>query len=246
MRHGRVNRAVEVVPLAPDRATLRVLIDPGSVPEATPEVERAWRELRSRNPRLFNGEILSVREIDAGRGEIRCRRDTYQRLAVQHMVEAGVEQLAVNGVLVARDRAGREHVLLGRRGHGTRMYGGLWEVGPAGGIDPPGPGVDRIEHAGLVAQLAREVHEEANLDRAVEEARAVAVVYDGIARSYDIVLRVDLPGVLDDPGSPPRPRQWEYEELRWVAVAEVRGFARAHEGEMVGATRAILGFLGWA
>ncbi len=122
---------------------LNVSID-GAAPEADErteqKIEATWAKLTEANPRLFDGPILALAQFNPATGAVVCRRDTYRRLTVQGEVETGVVLMAVNGVITARDRAGVEHVLLGRRSVSTRMYGGMWELIPAGGLEPPREG----------------------------------------------------------------------------------------------------------
>ena len=220
---------VEVIRLGAGVRRVRVEIEAGEPPAPGEEVERAWREMLRANPRLHNGPVLSVMSIDAATGVIRARRDTYQRLVVQPRVMTGVRQLSVTGV-VERDGS----VLLGRRGGETRMYPGMWELGPAGGVEPPGPGVRAFGHGALLDELRRESREEAGLEIGGEGA-PLAVVFDGLAQSYDVVLRVEA---LSGPAR--GEAGWEYQELRWVAWGELRQFERSHSGEIIGPTRALI------
>jgi ADP-ribose pyrophosphatase YjhB (NUDIX family) len=219
----------------PRGVRLRITIEPGEPPPPTPEVVQRWEALGANNPRLYNGPVLSVRHIDSRRGIIRCRRDTYQRLIVQPQVQTGVQQLSVTGVLIARDQAGRPAVLLGQRSGETRMYAGLWELGPAGGIEPPRG--TQLDHEALVAQLHREIQEETSLHTA-GDAEALAIVCDPLARSHDIALRMDL-------GSAPplTQRGWEYQNVRWVRLDELPSLLREQSQEIIPPSRMLLRLL---
>lgn len=232
---------IEAVAL-PRGVVVRVARDPVP-PEAPPDsaIAREWDRQRAATPRLFNGAILSTLSIDAEAGEVLARRETYQRLVVQPRVMTGVRLLSVTGILVARDERGREHVLLGRRAAGVRLYGGMWEIGPSGGLPAPPAAVETLEADALAAHLADETHEEIGLDAGFGSARVVAVVRDHFARSDDVCLRVDA-GALD-PLRFLTPANWEYEEVKWVAADEFRTFAA--ENEMIAASRALAGVMGW-
>lgn len=231
---------VQVVRLDPGRP---VRVEIGARAEAGEDarVEAEWERKRGINPRLFDGPVLSVREIDAGRGMIRCEVESYKRLVVQPEVATGVELLSVTGVLTATDSAGRKRVLLGRRSHKTRMYGGMWQNCPAGGVDPVA-GVTCIDEGGLIAELLREVREESGLEP-VEGVggKPVAVIFDETARSHDLIVPVDMGAV----GNLATVRGWEYDELKWLDVGCVREFEEEEAGRIMAITRAVFGVMGW-
>jgi 8-oxo-dGTP pyrophosphatase MutT (NUDIX family) len=234
---------VEVLSVPREHArSLRVLIDrrPARVDaETARRTEEVWARKARENPRLFGGGVLSVESLDLARGIVRARADEYKRLVVRPEVETGVCQLSASAVLLAPDGRGRESVLLGKRGAGTRMYPGLWQVCPAGGVEPPGDGRDELTHADLAAEVAREMREEAGIELGEERPRALWIVRDVGASSCDIVLRVGLERAV--PAHPQRGALWEHDELRWVALAELGAFAREHR--LVSSTRAVLGQL---
>lgn len=237
---------VEAAPLAPGvRVQIARTPVPPDAPAGTPVHDR-WETLRRENPRLYNAGVLSVVSVDFERGEILCRRDTYQRLVVQPQVRTGVRQLSVTGVLSAPDRTGRLHVLLGRRGAGTRIYPGLWELGPSGGVPSPSPSIESLDARSLAACLYDEIAEEIGVDlhQTVACAGVCALVRDHIASSDDVILRLDLAGHLD-PGVPLPPANWEYEETRWVPVDELTSLDQAGDLAIIEASRALMRLLGW-
>jgi 8-oxo-dGTP pyrophosphatase MutT (NUDIX family) len=238
-----VNAASQGEPLVPGvrvvrlRGPIKVEIESGPIAAASVEVEAAWERMRALNPRLFDGPVLSVRAMDVGRGIVRCGLDSYKRLVVQPRVETGVRQLSVTGVVTAVDGSGRQRVLLGRRSHRTRMYGGMWQNCPAGGIDPEAGAVE-IGQSGIAAELMREVKEEAGLE-VVRVGTPVALIYDETARSHDLIVPVEVGEV------PATVRGWEYDELRWVEVDCLREF-EGEEGEGIMAiTRGVFRVMGW-
>jgi ADP-ribose pyrophosphatase YjhB (NUDIX family) len=223
---------VEIIRFPAGVRRVRVTIEPGAPPAASAEVERVWAEMVAANPRLYNGPVLAVTVIDATAGVVRARRDTYQRLVVQPRIQTGVRQLAVTGV-VARREGGRTRVLLGRRSAQTRMYAGMWELGPAGGVEPPPGGAHEIDHDGLVEQLRREAMEETGLDLA-GDGMPLALVFDAQAESYDLLLR------MESEREPRESKRWEYQEVLWVPVEELREFVRQNEAAVIPPTRAII------
>jgi 8-oxo-dGTP pyrophosphatase MutT (NUDIX family) len=216
---------------------VRAEIESGPVPEPTAQVETAWERMRALNPRLFDGPVLSVRSIDARRGVVQCALDSYKRLVVQPVVETGVQQLSVTGVLIAADAAGRRSVLLGRRSHRTRMYGGMWQNCPAGGIDPDA-GAREVTQEGIAAELIREVKEEAGLE-VKRVGVPVAAIYDEVARSHDLIVPVEVGD------SPATVRGWEYDELRWVDTGRITEFEAVEAGRIMAITRAVFRLMGW-
>lgn len=200
---------------------------------STDEIDRAWEEMARENPRLFDGPFLSVERFDpsraaAGAGvcaRFTCRVERYRRLAVAPRVETGVRMLALTGVVTARDASGSLHVLMGLRAGQTRMYGGLWEFAPAGGVDPPAPG-GTLDEAHLARTLAHELEEEVGLPAgSIGACAPVMVVLNEEARSYDVVMRAELSIGLEEAARRARAGSWEYERVEWVPVGKARLFA---------------------
>lgn len=224
----------------PAARPLQVRIDRSVEPAAQDAaVEAEWARKRAINPRLFDGPILSVRNIDVATGLVDCVFESYKRLVVQPEVDTGVRQLSITGVLTARDAVGVERVLLGRRSHKTRMYGGMWQNCPAGGIDPD-PGANGLDQKALTEQLLREVKEESGLGPR-GGAAPVAIIFDETARSHDIIVPIDL-GTIGDLSTT---RGWEYDELRWVPTSSIAEFECTSVSGIMAITRAIFRLRGW-
>jgi hypothetical protein len=191
-----------------------------SVPEITlapaleedpPGLEEEWRRRCAANPNLHDGPLVEVLAVEPGR--IAARRTTYRRFVAGPAVGRPVLALGVTGVCV---RGGE--VLLGRRGPGVRIYGGLWETAPRGGVEP-GPG-GSLSEGELTACLEAEGREELGPSFRALAWRALAAVRDGPAGSLDLCFLVELAG---DPGGP---AAWEYDDRRWVRTGEVAGWAQ--------------------
>lgn len=217
---------------------LSVRIDPHAPPAASAEVKREWALMCDANPRLHDGPVLSVVWFDPDGEAMLARPDTYQRLAVQPRVRTGVRMLGVTALLAARDERGREHLLLGRRGERTRIYGGMWELGPAGGLDSWHAGQQEIDPAAIVDQAADEVMEEVGLE--VAGGSIVGVVRDDIACSYDVVVKIDAGDLR---AARARPDGWEYTEVAWISMEEAKVFAE--ERALIGPATAVLRAMGW-
>jgi hypothetical protein len=220
--------------------------DPSSPVDAA-AVEARWERLRRINPRHFDGPLLSVTRLEPGRHLV-CRRSSYRFLAVQPEVETGVEQLSVTGVVLGHPEGGARCVLMGRRGRGTRIYGGMWELAPSGGLAAP-PGRATLCEGDLVEQLRTEFREETGSNAALRGVSVRAVCQDLVARSYDVVFACRVNAAELTVGLVQRiecPSHWEYENLRWVPVARLREFDRDNAAEVIEPTRALFRFFGWA
>ncbi len=212
--------------LAPESVRVEIADDPA--PEPTAEVVERWHAMRAEKPRLFNGPVLSYLGFD--NGVVSAHRDSYQRLAVQaqkpEIVTPPVMQLSVTGVVTALDSAGTRHVLVGRRSHATRIYGGLWELGPSGGIDAPPLARSTLDGLGVFRQLVQEMREETGLPADPDPGPIVAITIDPVATSADLVMHVQLTRPVEEIiAHTDRSGQhgWEYETTRWVAC---RAFGR--------------------
>lgn len=213
----------------------------GTPPPIAPEAERVWAEMARANPRLYAGPILAVEAFDSAAPRLRCRRDTYRNLAVQPRVPTGTELLALTLVLLARDRAGRERVLFGRRAEGVHLYAGMWELGPSGGIPPPdGPTLTR-EHVHEHAR--RELAEEAGIADDGLSLDLVAAARDPGAFSLDLVLLARTSRPVEDLGAS---TGWEYSETAWVPLASVASFIADFSREVIPPTRRLVHHFRWA
>jgi hypothetical protein len=219
---------------------IRIARDPA--PEPTPAVAARWDQLRRENPRHYDGAVLSVVTFDPDTHEMLCRRDRYQRLAVQPQVHTGVHQLAVTAVLTAFDGGGRCYTLLGRRSPETRIHGGMWELGPSGGVSPPAANIDTLTAADLHRHLADEVAEEVGLE--LPPGQIVAMVRDLTAFSDDVAIACEL-GSLEAIAPRTGAANWEYTETLWLPIDAVRGFDATYGNEIIAATRALFRLLGW-
>lgn len=207
------------------------------------DVERAWGELRSRNPRLFDGPVVLV---DLGmlrdRGALHACRGTYKTLATaESLGRDDVRALGVQGLVMARDGAGEVCLLLGRRGGDVRIYPGLWENAPSGTVEPTRG--SEIGVAELLAALAEEGDEEVGIDLHAGRARCVALVDDAMARTVDVVVRVELEETITSRVIACQDQECgigEYTMAAWSPMGEVVGWVEREAGIVSPSTRALV------
>ncbi len=244
----------------------------------TPADLAHWSSLCAANPRYHDGDILSVTRISPSippspdGTTIHCAPDRFMRLAVQRDAhgstparDLGVRLLGVKGMIVARDAHHHEHVLIARRGPQTRVYQHQWEIAPAGGVDgilPPellrraaqseSPESITLPPTLLIDALVAEGREELGLDIDPAHCRPIAIVRDEIARSIDVIIRVDWPKPIDPrhaicaaSGFCAGGHAWEYTDSAWLARADAAGFDRRAAASIVGPMRAALRHEGW-
>lgn len=220
---------------------MNVRVLPARVPDTGhgARVAAEWGRLRTANPRYHDGPILVLESLNP----LTVRRDTYRTLATAAAVDPSVRSLGVQGVVVGRDRAGVEHVLFGRRSSETRIYGGLWENAPSGGVAGP-PGCERLTLPDFVAALRDEGLEELGLDLADAAVTPLCLLDDPRAFSIDLVLGVRPRGVID-PRSLPCPAsdggRWEYIDAAWVGRAEAGVWVGREPGAFSPSTSALAG-----
>ncbi len=219
----------------------RVEIDRSAKPAIDSEtqirVDEAWDQLCASNPKYFNAPILIFDAYDPASGVISAHIGEYKHHAVRQSVDLGISLLAVTAVLCRPDRARNAPTyLIGKRSTQSHMYGGLWELGPSGGIEPP-RGDTGISLRGLIEQVDREVREEIGLSVIHQPAAAVSLVHDTHAGSTDIHIGI----VLADAHEPDP--NWEYDDTRWVTLDELLAWCDEKPDEIIPTTIAHANFL---
>lgn len=220
-----------MVRLVPINESPKVLIDRSHKVYAQSEkIERAWTDLCAHNPRYFNGSMLAFESYDAASNTIRARVEQYKHHAVRDIVDVGISLLAVTAILVAPDRDRNAPVyLLGKRSTELHRYGGLWELGPSGGIDVPRLR-NTLKPKRILAELAREIKEEIGMNVASRPNRFRAILHDDGVGSTDIVIAIVLEQV------PALKTNWEYIETRWVTLDELVEWAHSNPDELIPTT----------
>ncbi len=207
--------------------------------------EQVWSEMLDASARLHDGPIWAVRSI--GPKELVVQADQYKRLAVQadpRIGDLGVRLLGVKGLLVGRDASGIERILLARRGGQTRIYQGLWEAAPAGGIDVR----QTLGHQAVRETLLTELHEELGLTTPEgAQERIVAAVRDPIAHSIDLIARIDWPEAVNPHATlcHTGTHAWEYNDSAWASPQDVHTMLANNPATLSPPTMAVLRWVGW-
>lgn len=252
-----------IIPLDPDaRPLIRITAAaPQDLDHAA--IDARWQRLRSRNPRYFDGPILAFHSLDIVRDPapitlIHATRSGYKLLAVTNPnssqaderdfgppVHTGITQLSLTAVITAADAQGRPHVLLGKRGPSTRIYGDMWELGPSGGIEPPQDRstVATLEERELLQQLNAEITQEldAQLQRPIHIHDLACLAHDAIANSIDLVYRVNVLPPIDD--ATIAAHNWEYSAAKWTPIDHLAKLDTTLP--LIPPTRALLRYLRW-
>ncbi len=201
--------------------------------EQSENIERAWQDLCAQNPRYFNGPILAFDSYDPHAGVIHASVEHYKHHAVRDCVDVGISLLAITAVLIACDEDGTRRVLLAQRSPATHRYGGLWELGPSGGVDVPDHPTNTLNHDGIVVQLKREILEETGLKLANQPGTAAVLIHDDAVGSTDIVIGIELPEM------PVLERNWEYTDCRWASADEFAQQVQSHPDTLIPTTIAL-------
>jgi hypothetical protein len=225
---------------APNAHTpIRVLDAAAPSPAHAARISAAWESLRAANPRYHDGPILVVICTDP----LTVRRDTYRTLATAPQLDPSVRSLGVQGIVRGRDAAEHHHILFGRRSSGTRIYGGLWENAPSGGMTTD-PGRSELTLADFTAALREEGLEELGLDLQGAAVTPRCLLDDPQAFSTDVVLDVRIHTPID-PRSLPCPAgdtgRWEYIDAAWVRIDEIRAWMMRDPSAFSPSTLALLG-----
>lgn len=233
--------SVTLLPLAPG-VSLSVVIS-GQMPARHPRIEHAWATALTGNPRLFDGPILAVKELDAERGIVSASHDRFAHVVCQPPDRAQPTTiLSVTGVLESMAN-GRPSVLLAQRGLETRSYPGMWEFAPAGGLHAPNSR-DTLHLDDFLHTLREELAEEAGITQPPHDARAIALVADQAATSVDIIVHARLEGAAPAPAVS-GDHAWECIQACWVGIEQLDAFLATAPGGVIEPTRAIARFLGW-
>jgi 8-oxo-dGTP pyrophosphatase MutT (NUDIX family) len=219
--------------------TVRVLREPvARVPAQAAGIAAAWDALVAKNPRYFNGRILSFESYDPATGIAAARDEEYRAHAVKRTVDLGLKFFGITGILCAPGDDGIDRVMLARRGATVHDYPGMWEFGPCGGIDPPQAG-EVLTPEDLAAELSREAREEIGLDVSDATLTHLALVHDTPdIGSTDLMVLVRLPSIPDAAHA-----SWEVSATRWLTLAELTAWGRAEPHAIIPTTRAMAAWM---
>lgn len=219
--------------------TVRVLHEPvARTPAQATGIAAAWDALVARNPRYFNGRILSFESYDPATGIAAARDEEYRAHAVKRTVDLGLKFFGITGILCAPGNDGLDRVMLARRGATVHDYPGMWEFGPCGGIDPPKAG-DVLTPEDLAAELGREAREEIGLDVSDARMTHLALVHDTPdIGSTDLMVLVRLASMPHAAAA-----NWEVSATRWLTLAELASWAQTEPHAIIPTTRAMAAWM---
>ena len=188
-------------------------------------VEAAWRAARAAAPALFNGAVFSVDRVTPAR--IEGHWTEYRRIVAQLRVPALAAELRVRPLAVAGLIEGPDGIVFGRRPAHAVYQAGLWQLAPAGNVDPAA-----VVRGGIdpVAALAAELREELGLDMAAMSApRPLCLVeHPGIGvLDLCLAMRTALSAEAIV-AAHARDGDGEYPEIASVPRAALPGFLAAH------------------
>ena len=147
--------------------------------------------------------VLGVHRNGYGGASIHVNDCAYRFHAVQDdAFDIGVRALGVKGI-TRRDGL----VLMGKRSRHVHAYRGMWEFTPGGVAE-----IDSDPAATIMAEL----EEETGL-QPEREPIPIAVMYDNVLRSWEIVYRITSATGSSEPVATPE----EYDELRWCEPNEL-------------------------
>jgi 8-oxo-dGTP pyrophosphatase MutT (NUDIX family) len=200
-------------------------------------VDAAWQGLCAQNPRYFNGQMLAFDSYDPATGVIHASVEEYKYHAVRDTVDAGISLLAVTAILVCIDSEQSDAMyLIGKRSPKLHRYGGLWELGPSGGVDVPRTD-DMLDQDQIIAEAAREVREEVDLQLFDIPAKFAALVHDHGVGSTDIAIELAIGPI------PSLQHNWEYSEIKWVSKHELGKWIQNNPVDFIPTTVALIEFL---
>ena len=207
-------------------------------------VERLWLQARARlGERLFNGRVFCAEEI--GPDLITGHWTEYRRLIAQFerpelFERLRLRSLAVNGLVI-----GPDGVVFGRRPERAIYQAGLWQLAPAGSVDPGATAPDGS--IDVIRQGAAELREELGISfDAIDDAEPFALVEHAVSHVCDlgIVMRTSL-RAADILAAHRHDNDGEYGVLRIVAQADIEVFAAEIGNSMARQSRLFLHRLGW-
>ena len=229
------------------RGAARLLWRAGSSPELTElqrrAVDEVWEHAVARvGGALYDAPILVYRghemadDLTTIHGVYLPYRYYYARYHCDDL-RYNLEPIGVSGLTIFSE-GGTRAVALGRRSGDVTQYPGRWECIPSGGVDDscarPDGTVD------FTAMLLHEFEEEACLP--TEKVRRVApfaVIYDALARTYDVCCELTVTTDRDELIAAMRDSD-EYTDVMVVTEDDLEDSLRRLGNELIPLSRAIL------
>ena len=167
------------------------------------EINQRWQALKQSNSAYFDGSmyhVIGVHRNGYGGATIHVKRCSYRMYAVQtESFDTGARGLGTKGITI-RDGC----VLMGKRSANVSRYAGQWEFAPAGVVEIGREPADVI---------TTELREETGL-LTNQEPIPIAMIYDDIARCWEIIFRISWAQGNTHATS-------EYPELKWCSPSEI-------------------------
>jgi len=187
-------------------------------------IHAQWELLRARNPRFFDGPLLTIHSLDQSRGTFTLQHDTYMPYAVQPDIDTATLSLGVTAVLQHQPAGRPPTYLFAQRAPTTHMYPNLWELGPSGALAPPSSTSDSLTLDHVRVQLQSELIEEIGLDLPLIDSNSspLCTLLDPHARSIDLVVLIRLSTL------PTLKRNWEYQSAAWLSTADFPTWSITH------------------
>ncbi len=157
------------------------------------EIDERWEALRASNPAYHDGpayHVIGVHRNGHGGAVIHVLESSYRFQAVQSSddgAHGGAFDVGHRGLGVRGMVRGFCAALMGKRSDRVGRYPGMWEFVPAGGL---GVG-EQPQDA-----LRREMREEIGVHD-WKAAKQVAVMFDDVARTWEIVFAITLPEAME-------------------------------------------------
>ena len=164
-------------------------------------------------------------------GVIHASVEQYKHHAVRDTVDAGISLLAVTAMLFGDDGTDAVY-LIGQRSPDLHRYGGLWELGPSGGVDVP-RFRKTLKPKQIIAEITREISEEIGLKISNPPYHPIALVHDDAVGSTDIAIQILVDGM------PELKTNWEYTQARWIKHDDLYQWALTNPEEFIPTTVAI-------
>lgn len=212
-------------------------------PAIEEEVERLWRSANERLAGvLFNGRVFSADAIGGGRisGHFtEFRRIVAQTSRPELFAALGLRPLAVNGIVRLSDG-----ILIGKRSLRTAYQAGMWQLPPAGSVDP-----GALKEGGqldLARQLLKELAEETGI---IAARTAVGAPLCMVEHPLSHVLDIGLPIMLSLDAAAALAAHaaagnGEYDPILAVPESELAGALAGLGGTLVPSARIFLARLG--
>jgi len=240
-----MSSAADIEIIARGRARLRWHREPP--PQLSTDRQRVVDELWERgiaelgdalydNPLLVYREHETAGDLTTIHGVYRSYRYYYAQ-AKDSNFDCGMAPIGVSGLTVFSEGETRA-VAIGRRSKTVAYYAGSWECIPSGGMDDSFARADGT--VDFAAMLLDEFEEEACLppDR-VRCVTPFAVIYDRIARTYDICCELPVATTRDELIAAMR-RSDEYSEVMVVTENELGDCVRQLGDELIPLSRGII------